>query len=392
MNSLLWIDFSVLFMLIASTVLQCKWIIQHNDHVTHNFLLLGIILVHLIGMLSYWNYIAQFNYRNDLITFYERSISPREWLLNTEILGTKFMYALHYPLVQMGLHYFTISAIGAFISLQAFLQLFKYFFVEQKYVLNSSWNTVLILYLLLSPNMHYWTAAGLGKDALIFVAYTMLAIQVMKHGKLVIHIIPWLALIFIIRPHSALIICIAIVLYALIVAKMSQLKKSIIIAISSIGIIWIIYFFITKILKYEDLSLESIKIFITFINESLSSGAHPQLLEMNYASRNFQLLFGPTLFDLHKSNFIFAAIENLVLLIITIGSIYLLINNKRLGRQITKVQIFLLLNALGILASISFYIVNWGWAMRAKVPIVLLIILYFIDRFKSINKSDKQLV
>lgn len=343
-------------------------------------LFLEIGSLHLIMTIIYYFLSAQLA-ADSIAYYYKPSYVFNNWK-ETFGQGTYFIYFLVYPLVKyLGLTYLGCFLLFSFLGLIALYKLFKVY----SHLFNNEWNNW--LYLLLLPNLHFWSVA-IGKDVLMFYGFSMVLYNYYFKKPLINYVIP-LLLIGFIRIHVLFFFFAGLVVAQLFFNKEMKfyLKVSLISIVSGIVLITM-PFFLKMIGAGENASVGNR---LDKLEAQQFKGSSSVNMEgENIIYKWVSYLFRPLFYDMHNFLSLAASFENLLWLIMfyTIVKYYKLKNAPCLKQHFwlgALVIIFVTLPAAYILA-------NLGIAVRQKYMIspFLLFIFYIVIIDKTIHKYENQ--
>lgn len=310
------------------------------------------------------NWIDFFNYGNDFILFLNY---PFGKIARLPILFGFILYSL----------------IGLF-ALVKFSELIELVLPSHKY----KW--VFILFLVLSPNLHFWTSI-LGKEPIVFLCINILLLQTLRNKLLSFSILISLFLLVMIRPHVLVILLLALFLYVFL--KQPTIKQKVIVTsfffiIGAISIklllnISKIYSLdYSKTVRYNDFSLKSLE----------KSSSYIPMIEYSYPYKLFTFFFRPLFYDIHNWLGVFLSIENMILLLFTIASLIFIIINVKKVRQNRFANTLIFLAIFGGLIFVQRYS-DLGLIARTKImlqPFLNVALCYYILMLLPNNKVEKR--
>ncbi|MGL2966868.1 hypothetical protein [Flavobacterium sp. XGLA_31] len=232
--------------------------------------------------------------------------------------GTDFILFLNYPLLKLGLPFWSGFLIYGLIGFFGVLKWMQWAVL----VLGSStiYKKVNLVYLLAwLPNLHFWTA-NLGKEALVFYGLAGIFYAMASHHYKTFSFITGCLLVLIIRPHVALMLLTAV---ALVVAfqKNQSMKKKIIMVFVSISGMLVLFYMVLQLTKIRYFDWSRIQRYNDFSVYSFRhSGSYIPMQEYDYFSRIFAFNFRPLFFDVKSILGVLASVENaLVLFVCLLG-------------------------------------------------------------------------
>ncbi len=305
--------------------------------------------------------------------------------------GTSFMYVVNYfPSKILGLSYLA----GTFIyTLFGFIGLLLFVRVADKYVpYNTSlWGVKLFPLLFFLPNLHFWSVA-VGKDTISFfcIALFVFSMQnIKKNWYFLLFAIPFL---YMTRPHVAFILLIS---YGVIYLFSGKIKTSYKVLISAVLISGVIYILpdVMEYVKLKDITLEDFEERTEqqagFLREG---GSAIDLSNSSIPVKLFSFLYRPNITDINSALSLVAAVENILLLILT----FLAFRRRRIKTfkaapiPIQALFIFLLLGIVVFSQSLG----NLGIMLRMRNMLLPGMLIYFLWAlsFQSEEKYRKALL
>lgn len=249
----------------------------------------------------------------------------------------------------------------------------------KKYLHRFSWYWTLVLFI---PSMSFWSA-GLGKDAISFLATCLFLHAVTNDKKSFLSIAIAFFLMFMVRPHIAALILISYIIYFIIQARVNIILKVILLPIIALGIFSSISF-VQIYAGIEDSSLTGVS---DYIDErqgyNQGGGSSLDISSMSYPMQMFTYIFRPLPFEAHSMVALVASIENTILLF---AFVYILFKSKFNYRPFFKdknlwlfMYMFLTCTILALTTS------NLGIAARQKwmfMPVLLYLLIYAFHNHK----------
>jgi hypothetical protein len=233
--------------------------------------------------------------------------------------GTQAMYAVNFlPSSLLGLSFFSGTMIYSLIGFLGIIFFYKIAIeaVPLNYKFIYTFLFPAIFYL---PNLHFWSVA-IGKDTLLFFAVGLFCFSLMNGRK------RWSGLLisslcaFVIRPHIFLFLLVGFSVAYLLDTKIETYKRVLLFLILATGSLAIL----PSVLKYtqmEELSVESINQFSEMKVANLSrshTGSSVDISNYPLPLKMFTFLYRPTFTDINGLPSIMAAVENFLLLILTV--------------------------------------------------------------------------
>jgi len=249
-----------------------------------------------------------------------KNISFQEFLIYcTEKSGTYFMLALdYYPSQILGLSYFTGTMMYTTIG---FIAIAYFYIVALELVpYNSKFRGYHLFPLLFFlPNLHLWSCTA-GKDTISFFCGAIFCYGVLKPYSRVLFIIAAIAFSYAVRPHVALFLVMGYGMGFALSSKVTSFQR----VVFAVVLIAAAFFILPSVMDYakiEETSLESFNEFSTEKAGLLSRstvGSRIDISSYPLPLKLFTFLYRPLFFDINGIPALFASIENLFLLVLTI--------------------------------------------------------------------------
>lgn len=257
--------------------------------------------------IGYWKQPKLMSYNDFIYSFKEEQ-------------GTYFMYALNYiPSNILDLSYFTGTVMYSVIG---FIGL-AYFYVTAIDTIPTNpkfkgYSLFPLLFFL--PNLHFWSCA-VGKDTLLFFCIGIFVYGVMNPTKRILFIILALSLSYLVRPHITLFMIISFG-FAFFANNNKSIFQRVLFTSILIGIAVSIFPLVLKFSKIEEATLDNFNNFAvtkaSLLNKSYTSSAI-DISSYPFPLKVFTFLFRPFFFDINSIPSLLAAIENMILLVLTIS-------------------------------------------------------------------------
>jgi hypothetical protein len=167
--------------------------------------------------------------------------------------------------------------------------------------------------------LHFWSCA-VGKDTLLFICIALFSYGLLIPTKRIQFIIIGLVLSYFVRPHITLFMLLGFGL-AYFSGKRLSLFQRVIFFASFIGIAFLIFPLVLKFSKIEEASLDAFREFsnkkVLLLSHS-HTGSSINISTSPLIVKIFSFLFRPFVFDVNSFPSLLAAIENSILLFLTI--------------------------------------------------------------------------
>ncbi|SNS22895.1 hypothetical protein SAMN06295967_105200 [Belliella buryatensis] len=323
--------------------------------------------------IKYWNLVA------------DASQEAQTWM---QYWGNRtfFIQWLNYlPSKFAGLNFWAGNMLYALCSFLGFRILFIYLIKNSHKDLAISWKGFL-LWILLFPNIHFWTS-GVGKEALLFTAACYALIGFTAIHKHYLQISLAILLAWWVRPvfGAALIPVFYFALY-----QSSAFKKSHKILISALVTAILLYFTyqLTIMMHLEAYDFKGLQDFISsqfLFLENFQATSEIPMGQYNLFEKLIALFFRPFWHEINGFWYFAAAVENTTFLLLLIFAFYKSIRNN--ASQIPPALIYGVLYGLILASLLIFSMNNLGIIMRMKST--YMIFLYITAAF-IIIPNDKE--
>ena len=242
----------------------------------------------------------------------------------------------------------------------------------------------LSMLIVLLPSISFWTSA-LGKDSISFMATGFALWAALKLEKRTVLMAFAIFMMFLVRPHMAGMMIIALSFSMVLSAKVSLLRRLIV----GIGALLITAALVPFALEYAGVSdpnsAESIASFMEGRQGvNTAGGSSVDIASMSLPMKMFTYVFRPTIFEARNVFTLAAAIDNLILLYLFIAGGYALIKNKT--RKFTENRKFMWVYAGLALFVLAMTTANLGIAVRQKwmfAPMLIFLLISLIGKEKK---------
>lgn len=339
-----------------------------------------LTLLHLAMTLFYYFYSLRLPNGSDSSRYYLITLEFQgDWIDILDLqFATSSIYFICFPLVHLfGLHNFGCFIIFSIIGLIGWTLILEVALDLVKPFRTSRWT-----YLLLLPQLHFWTCA-IGKDSVCFLLISLIIYA--WHFKrplwlILLAIVP----LAIVRAHVAGVVAVAFLLAALLSKRRYNLfTKLLIAAIATVGIAFIFNRFLDDT-KSE--SLSDVANYAENFTETYSdTGAFVDLSNSPIIVKMGAYLFRPLFFDARNILTLEASVENVLWITFVFTMLSLLFKRKK-RFSIDWGQIgFPLLSAFFLLIGLSYGLANLGIAMRQKT-MIFPFLLYGLLHLSTLNR------
>jgi hypothetical protein len=376
-------DLSVLSFLIFLFLLLTIWLSSTLG--VRKLLSAGIFFWHTLFSVFYWYYSLSSPADSD--HYYDVSLQLRGDLDWTP--GTRFVESLTSVFSDMmGLSKLNIFIVYGFLGTIGLLLLASMFFNRWK--IPSGWLRYGSYVILFSPNINFWSSA-IGKDSPAFLAACLAAFSSMDIRKYKFFFGVSVVLMFLVRPHVAFFMIIALSLSALFGRRVNFSSRVATVAFV-ISISFVVLPFILEYSGLGDIStVESTTEYVGRRQEAnLEGGSSLDIGDMPLPLQMFTYLFRPLFFDASNQMGLIVSFDNLILLAICLGSLKCCIdlfvrqmkNNFSFGVIFNVIYFFL------VLVVFSMTTANLGIAVRQKTMIIpsLFAIILIANNSKEVER------
>ena len=363
------LDISLILMYIIGIVALAQKFRDVSVKFVRLFALVGI--THLFFTFVYYFYTL--NNVADSIGYYRRVLFLFDNWGETFGQGTTFIYFTLYPLVKfLGLTYFGSFFVYSFFGLLGYYYLLK-ILIGISNVKFTKW-----FYLLLLPNIHFWSVA-IGKDSLIFFGISFLAYLYFFRKKWFLYIFPILLVAFI-RLHVLFFILLAFGFTQLFLNK--RLKLFYKIAASFFLLIALYFLFPFLMARVGFTETESlIAQFEALETTKVEGGTSIDMSNQNLLVKWLSYMFRPLFFDANSPLLLISSVEN---------SLWVLIFLNIFRRIRTKINYlyksffwFSFLSIFTLSIPSAYILINLGIAVRQKTMVFpFIIIVFFISSIR----------
>lgn len=327
-----------------------------------------VVIYHLLFFIIVYYYTKTQTIEIDSLRFYRIANESSNWF-SLFRPGSSFISFLIYPLVKLGLSYFTITFIFSLISLKGFLIFLKIVKSELK-------NRFFILLLFMIPSLHFWTCF-ISKEALVFYLMALIISDFINKKEVSLIITISMVLLLLIRPYMFFIFLIAFGFDWILNENLKRCRKVILFLFAVfIGTPFLLTFIKLETLSYDNILENYNKLILYSQNYGNSS---IDLANSNYLQRLVLVLFRPFFIDVLTIQQFFVSAENLIVW----STIILNIKKIKLVNNV----VFPLTVAITTILFYSIYMYNMGLASRMRVMFLPYIFICFILT-KNINVKE----
>jgi hypothetical protein len=363
------LDISVILMYIFGIVALARNFQFAGPKFVRLFTLIGII--HLFFTFAYFFYSLE-NVA-DSIGYYRRVMFNFNSWSDTFGQGTTFIYFTLYPLVKyIGLTYFGAYFVYSFFGLLGFYFLLKILIN----ISDKEWSAW--FYLLLLPNVHFWSVA-IGKDSLIFFGISLLLYSYYFKKRWTFFIFP-LLLVGFVRLHILFFILIAFGTTQVLLNKNIKIATKILVFIVLGGFLYVMFPFLMARVGFID--TESIVSQLEDLaGQKIEGGSSIYMGDKNLLVKWLSYLFRPLFYDAFNILSWIVSFENVLWLYFFIKIFKEWRKKIQFSFQDIYWTMFFAIFFITIPAAYLLY--NLGLAIRQKTMIIpFLFTLLFLSTFR----------
>jgi len=353
------------------------------------FFLLLLGVYHSVLTFFAYHYILTEGGDSTLYWFKNPSTQYHSWL-DFFNYGTDAILFLNYPFVHfLQLPFVWGFILYSFVGFLGILQLYRLsVLMLQEQGIHT--NTVYFLYgLFLLPNLHFWTSF-IGKEAIIFLALSTLFLKGYEKKFLSVGFILSFIIVFIIRPHVALMLLITLVFVLGFSTRIVLLTKVKLLS-SSLAIAAICFYMFLQLSEIKRFDWDRIQ---RFNLGSLRSFEHSEsfvpMESYGYPMKLFSFYFRPLFYGSSNMYWWVLSIENLLILLLHVLGVILLFRYRKYVFQHDFVKFIFLFALIAGLLFVQRYS-GFGIFARTKImiqPFVLVVFLWLINwHFLARNKT-----
>jgi hypothetical protein len=309
--------------------------------------------------------------------------------------GTRFISFCALPFINIGLSYFSLMLIYAWMGYIGFVFAYLYFKENIPIDVKVFGRFDLLTLLLFLPNMHFWTAS-LGKGSMIFMGLMLFTQAIKFPQKRIVGLVLGAFFIYMVRPHVMLFVLVGVMIGILTGRGKISTGIKVLVLLASIGFLAAASSSILAVAKLENSEnvVDDFQQFTEASAERLESSADSGVSMANYPLplKLFTFWFRPLFIDSPGIVGLFSSAENLIYLLL-----FAKIFNRRFSRFILRAPYMVKMSAIVFLLSsfaLTFVMSNLGIIMRQKSMVMyfgFFVIYYFLaqEKWQQIKK-DKQ--
>lgn len=293
-------------------------------------------------------------------------------------INSIFVFGLGFSLLGA----FLVNNIFGFLGLLAFKGALDFAVINKgKYLKWLAWLIVLL------PSISFWSSA-LGKDSISFMATGFAlwaALKLEKHSTLMAFAI---FMMFLVRPHMAGMLIIALALSMVLSAKVSLLRR-VILGTLALGVAAALVPFALQYAGVSDpTSAEAVMDYMEGRQGVNMGGSYVDIASMSLPMKLFTYVFRPTVIDARNIFGLAAAFDNLILLFLFVAGGYALIKKKVTDLTVNR-------KFMWIYVALAWFVLamttaNLGIAIRQKwmfAPMLIFLLISLIGKEKKVVSS-----
>lgn len=291
------------------------------------------------------------------------------------MINSVFVYGLSFSLLGA----FLVNNIFGFLGLLAFKGSLDFATQNKgKRLQQLAWVIVLL------PSISFWSSA-LGKDSISFMATGFALWAALKLEKRAVLMAFAIFMMFLVRPHMAGILVIALAFSMVLSAKVSLMRR-LVVGVAAVAIAAVLVPFALQYAGVSDpSSTEAVMEYMEGRQGvNMSGGGSVDIASMSLPMKLFTYVFRPSLIEARNIFTLAAAIDNLILLYLFIAGGYALITKK--AQSFTENRKF-----MWVYAGLAWFVLamttaNLGIAVRQKwmfAPMLIFLLISLIGKDKS---------
>lgn len=238
--------------------------------------------------------------------------------------------------------------------------------------------------IVLLPSISFWSSA-LGKDSISFMATGFALWAALKLEKRTVLMAFAIFMMFLVRPHMAGMLIIALAFSMVLSAKVNLIRRFIIGTAALLIAAALVPFALDYAGVSDPSSAESVMNYMEGRQtKNMDGGSSVDIANMNLPMKMFTYVFRPTIFEARNIFTLAAAIDNLILLYLFIAGGYALIKKK--SHKFTENRKFMWAYAGLALFILAITTANLGIAVRQKwmfAPMLIFLLISLIGKEKK---------
>ena len=277
-----------------------------------------------------------------------------------------------------------LSILGTFLVFNIFGQigLLAFWGSLRQATIGKAWRIrALVTLIIFLPSVSFWTSA-LGKDALSFMATGLALWSSLKLSRRGLLMVFSILVMLIVRPHMAGIMVLAVTAASLVDSRASIIKKLFLGLFASGAAVALVPF----ALRYAGVGeLVSVDTLSNYIDQrqryNTEGGGGVDIASMSLPMQMFTYLFRPTFFEARNLFSLAAAVDNFILLLLSLLGLYSLLHGRKSGLRENRV--FMWVYVFGSWLILAMTTANMGIALRQKwmfAPMLIFLLISVIGR------------
>ncbi|PHS64394.1 MAG: hypothetical protein COB09_08475 [Thalassobium sp.] len=258
-------------------------------------------------------------------------------------------------------------------------------------------STIFLVYIIaLLPSISFWTSA-IGKDALAFLSTGMaLWASLYLQARIKLMFIA-IVLMLLIRPHIGLIMFVALACAFFFDSKVSNRKRLVLVVFS----LFVITPLVPAVLSYAGVQERSVAGILSYIEErqqfNMDGGGGMDIAQMSLPEKLFAYVYRPTVFESRTLYEFAAALDNLVLLLLTLlaGFSYVFYSSNKTKVLKSGSVVFMMTFAVVCLLVLATTTSNLGISIRQKwmfMPMIIVLLISVLPSRKRALQNNIQSV
>lgn len=339
---------------------------------------------HTLFSIIYALYVA--NFGGDMLGYY-RAAQDGFVEFDVGTRGIEFITMILYEFIAL-----SFLGMGLFFGIFGTIGLMA-FDASMRHVTRFSSNNIkrLATLIVFLPSVSFWSA-GMGKDALSFMAVGLALWASMHLGRRMLLMVVAIAVMLLVRPHIAGLMVMGVAV-AFIFDKKSAVWQKLILGVVAIGAAGSMVPFA---MQYSGLAEGANSSDVMDYIEgrqgyNTEGGGGVDIANMSLPMQMFTYLFRPFPFEAHSIPALAASVDNMILLYLFVAGIMAMLKGVRWHPDLNRY--FILAYSTGTLLILSMTTANLGIAMRQKwmfVPLLIVLLISFLGRSKgSKNRQIK---
>lgn len=294
-------------------------------------------------------------------------------------INSVFIYGLNFSLLGA----FLVNNIFGFLGLLAFKGSLDFATRDKgKQMQLFVWLVVLL------PSISFWSSA-LGKDSISFMATGFALWAALKLDKRIAFMAFAVFVMFLVRPHMAGMLVIALA-FSMVLSTHVSLLRRFFMGTAALGIAVALVPFALKYAGVSDPS--SAEAVVGFIEGrqgvNMGGGSSIDIASMSLPMQLFSYMFRPVIFEARSVTALVAALDNMILFFLFIAGVYTVIKNKT--QKLTENRKFMWIYAVLAWVVLAMTTANLGIAVRQKwmfAPMLIFLLISLIGKERKVASA-----